>query len=86
MKNWMDYFKPHIVDRGCSLFLDDAVQVCQQMEAASSRNRYRQLAGYLVKIAGLPDGKVVSASLRTSWKIQYPRRKAMIEELDAVRW
>ncbi|WP_237658829.1 hypothetical protein [Streptococcus suis] len=60
--------------------------VSQQMEVASSRSRYRQLAEYLVTIAGLPDGKVVSASLRTSWKVQYPRRKAMIEELDAVRW
>ncbi|MGU8049181.1 hypothetical protein ACS6Z8_06795 [Streptococcus suis] len=30
MKNWMDYFKPHIVDRGCSLFLDDAVQGLQK--------------------------------------------------------
>ncbi|MGQ7420550.1 SWIM zinc finger family protein [Streptococcus suis] len=63
-----------------------AKAVSQQMEVASSRSRYRQLAEYLVTIAGLPDGKVVSASLRTSWKVQYPRRKAMIEELDAVRW
>ncbi|HFI0151075.1 TPA: SWIM zinc finger domain-containing protein [Streptococcus suis] len=63
-----------------------AKAVSQQMEVASSRSRYRQLAEYLVKIAGLPDGKVVSESLRTSLKVQYPRRKAMIEELDAVRW
>ena len=27
----MDYFKPHIVDRGCSLFLDDAVQGLEEV-------------------------------------------------------
>ncbi len=31
MENWMDYFKPHIVDRGYSLFLDDAVQGLQEV-------------------------------------------------------
>ncbi|MDW8741321.1 hypothetical protein Q7W24_10680 [Streptococcus suis] len=30
MENWMDYFKPHIVDRGYNLFLDDAVQGLQE--------------------------------------------------------
>lgn len=83
----LDRFEDYLSEKLPEQLRDAYAQaLCQQMEAASSRNRYRQLAGYLVKIAGLPDGKVVSASLRTSWKVQYPRRKAMIEELDAVRW
>ncbi|HFR3599679.1 TPA: SWIM zinc finger domain-containing protein [Streptococcus suis] len=83
----LDQFEDYLSEKLPVQLRDAYAQaLCQQMEEASSRNRYRQLAGYLVKIAGLPDGKVVSASLRTSWKVQYPRRKAMIEELDAVRW
>ncbi|NQN82808.1 hypothetical protein HO996_05820 [Streptococcus suis] len=83
----LDRFEDYLSEKLPEQLRDAYAQaVSQQMEVASSRNRYRQLAGYLVKIAGLPDGKVVSASLRTSWKVQYPRRKAMIEELDAVRW
>lgn len=83
----LDRFENYLSEKLPEQLRDAYAQaICQQMDVASSRNRYRQLAGYLVKIAGLPDGKVVSASLRTSWKVQYPRRKAMIEELDAVRW
>lgn len=83
----LDRFENYLSEKLPEQLRDAYAQaLCQQMDVASSRSRYRQLAGYLVKIAGLPDGKVVSASLRTSWKVQYPRRKAMIEELDAVRW
>ncbi|ATZ02880.1 hypothetical protein [Streptococcus suis] len=83
----LDRFEDYLSEKLPEQLRDAYAQaLCQQMDVASSRSRYRQLAGYLVKIAGLPDGKVVSASLRTSWKVQYPRRKAMIEELDAVRW
>lgn len=83
----LDRFEDYLSEKLPEQLRDSYAQaVSQQMEVASSRSRYRQLAGYLVKIAGLPDGKVVSTSLRTSWKVQYPRRKAMIEELDAVRW
>ncbi|MBY4956170.1 SWIM zinc finger domain-containing protein [Streptococcus suis] len=83
----LDRFENYLSEKLPEQLRDAYAQaICQQMDVASSRSRYRQLAGYLVKIAGLPDGKVVSASLRTSWKVQYPRRKAMIEELDAVRW
>ncbi|HEM3533692.1 MULTISPECIES: SWIM zinc finger family protein [Streptococcus] len=83
----LDRFEDYLSEKLPEQLRDTYAQaVSQQMEAASSRSRYRQLAGYLVTIAGLPDGKVVSESLRTSWKVQYPRRKAMIEELDAVRW
>ncbi|HEM5204645.1 TPA: hypothetical protein U1340_001017 [Streptococcus suis] len=83
----LDRFEDYLSEKLPEQLRDAYAQaLCQQMDVASSRSRYRQLAGYLVKIAGLPDGKVVSTSLRTSWKVQYPRRKAMIEELDAVRW
>lgn len=83
----LDRFEDYLSEKLPERLRDTYAQaVSQQMEVASSRSRYRQLAGYLVTIAGLPDGKVVSESLRTSWKVQYPRRKAMIEELDAVRW
>ncbi|HFI0632646.1 TPA: SWIM zinc finger domain-containing protein [Streptococcus suis] len=83
----LDRFEDYLSEKLPEQLRDAYAQaVSQQMEVASSRSRYRQLAGYLVKIAGLPDGKVVSTSLRTSWKVQYPRRKAMIDELDAVRW
>ncbi|HFI0467657.1 TPA: SWIM zinc finger domain-containing protein [Streptococcus suis] len=83
----LDRFEDYLSEKLPEQLRDAYAQaVSQQMEVASSRSRYRQLAEYLVKIAGLPDGKVVSTSLRTSWKVQYPRRKAMIEELDAVRW
>ncbi|MFI3079623.1 SWIM zinc finger domain-containing protein [Streptococcus sp. 2021WUSS124] len=83
----LDRFEDYLSEKLPEQLRDSYAQaVSQQMEVASSRSHYRQLAGYLVKIAGLPDGKVVSTSLRTSWKVQYPRRKAMIEELDAVRW
>ena len=83
----LDRFEDYLSEKLPEQLRDAYAQaLCQQMDVASSRSRYRQLAGYLVKIAGLPDGKVVSASLRTSWKVQYTRRKAMIEELDAVRW
>ena len=83
----LDRFEDYLSEKLPEQLRDAYTQaVCQQMEVANSRNRYRQLARYLAKIASLPDGETVSESLRTLWKDQYPRRKAMIEELDAVRW
>ncbi|HFU4086023.1 TPA: SWIM zinc finger domain-containing protein [Streptococcus suis] len=83
----LDCFEDYLSEKLPERLRDAYAQaVCQQMEVANSRNRYRQLARYLAKIADLPDGEAVSESLRALWKVQYPRRKAMIEELDAVRW
>lgn len=83
----LDRFEDYLSEKLPEQLRDAYTQaVCQQMEVANSRNRYRQLARYLAKIASLPDGETVSESLRALWKDQYPRRKAMIEELDAVSW
>lgn len=83
----LDSFEGYLAERLPKPLRDAYAQaVNHEMASANSRSRYRQLAGYLPKIANLPDGKVVSDNLRTSWKVQYPRRKAMLEEIDAVRY
>lgn len=83
----LDRFEGYLAERLPESLRDAYAQaVNQEMGGANSRSRYRQLAKYLPKIASLPDGKVVSDNLRTSWKVQYPRRKAMLEEIDAVRY
>ena len=52
------------------------------MKSAGDRGRYCQCVGYLKKIRKYPDGPELAQSLADQWKQSFPRRRAMLEELE----
>lgn len=57
-------------------YINNAVQ------QLSDRNGYRDLIAYLKKILKYPDGKRVAGEIAEKWKMDYKRRRAMMEELQ----
>lgn len=53
----------------------------EQAAAASNRKQYQELARYLKKLGGYPDGAKQAERLAEDWRAQYNRRRAMMEEL-----
>mgnify|MGYP006290927129 CR=1 FL=1 len=53
-------------------------------EVSNSRNQYRQFARNLKRIKQLPGGKKLVEELLANYRVEYKRRRAMIEELSAV--
>lgn len=49
-----------------------------------TRNRYRDLVNELRKMKKLPGGEERVAEISTNWKIQYKRRRAMMDELNRL--
>ena len=53
-----------------------------EMFHASNRQAYRGLIAYLPRLQTFPNGKAVAGMLATLWRDQFPRRRAMLEELQ----
>ena len=53
-------------------------------ESASTRATYREMAKQLRKLSRYDEGKKFVRELVAEWKEKYPKRKAMMEELDKV--
>lgn len=53
-------------------------------ESASTRATYREIAKQLRKLSRYDEGKELVRELVAEWKEKYPKRKAMMEELDKV--
>ena len=51
------------------------------MFRASDRNMYRETIGYLQRVQQFPDGAEAAKQLADSWRVQFRRRKAMLDEL-----
>lgn len=56
-------------------------EVSKMIMSASDRKTYRVLVAYLKKIATYPDGQVISSKIAKNWKVTYPRKRALLEEL-----
>lgn len=53
-------------------------------ESASTRDTYREIAKQLRKLSRYDGGKKLVRELVAEWKEKYPKRKAMMEEIDKV--
>lgn len=53
-------------------------------EISNSRNQYQDFARNLKRVKQLPGGKELVEELLANYRIEYKRRRAMIEELSAV--
>ena len=53
-----------------------------QMEQASNRVTYADIARSIKQLYGYPQGKEKAVALAAGWRAKYPRRRAMLEELD----
>lgn len=53
-------------------------------ENASTRDTYREIARQLRKLSRYAEGKSFVRDIISEWKEKYPKRKAMMEELDKV--
>lgn len=56
--------------------------VRRDSKCANGRRQYRMLAHYLHKIEKYPQGRDIANQIVSEWRTLYPRRKAMMEELD----
>ncbi len=81
----LDAFEKELKERIPEALRDAYYSVLlKEMALASSRSRYRQLVSYLKKISTYTKGEAFSHQLARTWREQFPRRKAMLEELQAV--
>ena len=55
------------------------------MRRASTRKGYENVVGFLKRINRFPEGKEKASALAKAWRLRYPRRKAMMEELDKAK-
>lgn len=53
-------------------------------ESASTKATYREIAKQLRKLSRYDGGKKLVRELVAEWKEKYPKRKAMMEELDKI--
>lgn len=56
--------------------------VRRDAESASSRPHYKELTSNLKTIGRLPQGGAVAREIADEWRRLYPRRRAMMDELD----
>lgn len=52
------------------------------MSGAGDRSAYRKCVGYLRKLRAYPEGTAAVSRLAKTWRTTYPRRKAMLDELE----
>ena len=52
------------------------------MLSAGNRNQYAEVIRYLKKITRYPGGKEIAIQIAREWRTEYPRRRAMLEELS----
>ena len=53
-------------------------------ESASARDTYREIVRQLRKLSRYDEGKKLVRELVAEWQEKYPKRKAMMEELDKI--
>ena len=51
------------------------------MSQSSDRTLYREAIGYLQRVRQFPDGVETAKNLADSWRVQFGRRRAMLDEL-----
>ena len=57
----------------------------EEMRIASSRNRYAQIIQELKHLYGYPDGRKKVKEMVETWKHIFPRRSAMLDELNKAK-
>lgn len=64
--------------------LRDAYVTCMKkaMLSAGNRDQYAGVIRYLKKITRYPDGKEIAIQIAAEWRRDYPRRRAMLDELS----
>ncbi len=78
------YEKYLIDDYPEQLFEKYKKELNEQMAFAYKRDMYRDIVRILRKISRLEGGKPLVKSLAEKWRAEYPRRRAMLEELDKL--
>ena len=54
------------------------------VDLANDRNKYKGLMVYLKKISQCPGGDVVAREIADTWRREYKRRSAMMDELRKI--
>ena len=76
-KSLLKYYPKQIFDKYVS-------ELTHQAQWANNRNMYKALVDELRELKSLPQGKEVADRLASEWKVEYKRRKAMMQELDKL--
>lgn len=80
---WENDLKKYFPNELCKLY---QTLLLEEMENAANRKEYAYLINYFKKITAYPHGKEVIFYLTNTWKQRYPRRKALIDELDKFEY
>lgn len=83
LATWENGLKKYFPNELCRLY---QTLLLEEMKNAANRKEYAYLINYFKKIAAYPHGKEVIFYLTNTWKQRYPRRKAMIDELEKVKY
>lgn len=57
----------------------------EEMRRANTRSEYANVIRILMLLYGYPDGRAKAAELASSWRREYPRRTAMLDELGRAK-
>ena len=60
-------------------------QLDQQMRQASTRSAYAGVAQSLKRLYGYPEGREKAAELASTWRREFPRHSAMLDELKRAK-
>lgn len=55
--------------------------ISEKIVSASDRKTYKELVSYLQKISTYSEGEKISRKIVGEWKLAYPRRRALLDEL-----
>jgi len=78
----LDRYENSLKERYPAEMLGAYVRIlAKQAAVTSNRKQYQELAYYLKKLKDYPDGAKQAAQMAEDWRIQYSRRRAMMEEL-----
>lgn len=83
LTTWENDLKKYFPNELCKLY---QTLLLEKMKNAANRKEYAYIINYFKKIAAYPHGKEIIFYLTNTWKQRYPRRKAMIDELDKFKY
>lgn len=79
---YLDHYEKVLQERFPQQVRDRYIKyVKQAADRATQRNAYKNLMTYLNKIKKYPDGAQITKEIVSEWRVEYRRRRAMMDEL-----
>lgn len=78
-----DVFRERFPEKSCKVLLE---MIDREMNRANTRGNYYTVIQYLKRVRKYSGGKEKAQALADSWKVKFPRRSAMLDELSKAKF